>query len=141
MVTTNYLTNLENLSDQMGVRVRTAPAPGDWWGVYDRRRKLITLRPKLARWQYDSTFAHELGHAYFGHHGHHPKTELLANRWAACRLITFERLLEHAATTFDKKALAASLGVMPWVIDAFEETLTYSQKLVVSERLSECHVA
>lgn len=141
MVTTNYLTNLESLAGKMGVRIRTAPTPANWWGVYDRRHKLITLRPKLARYQYDSTLAHELGHAINGHHGHNPKTEQMADRWAAKFLLDLDQVLDYAAVNADTNSLAASLGVMPWVLEAFRETLTPAQRAIVGERLREQFVA
>jgi len=138
---TNYLTSLESLAGRMGVRIRTAPTPASCWGVYDRRHKLITMRPKLARFQYDSTLAHELGHAINGHHGHNPKTEHMADRWAAKYLLNFDQVLDHASINGDLNSLAASLEVMPWVLEAFKETLTPNQKLIVSERLCEQNVA
>jgi hypothetical protein len=111
----------------MGVRVRTAVTPHGWWGVYDHPRRLITLRPGLAPIQLDCTLMHELGHAHYGHTGVSGKQELLANRWAAHRLIDFESLLECAVLEQTKGAVAATLGVLPSVLDVYLQTLTMTQ--------------
>jgi hypothetical protein len=111
----------------MGVRVRTAPTPPGWWGAYDHKRRLITLRPGLAPIQFDCTLMHELGHAHYGHVGVTGKQELLANRWAAHRLIAFDQLVEAAAHEQASSTVAAVVGVLPSVLQTYLGTLTQRQ--------------
>lgn len=124
---TSYRTSPKVLAQQMGVRVRTAPTPPGWWGVYDHRRRLITMKPQLAPIQYDCTLFHELGHAHYGHVGVTGKQEMLANRWAAYRLIEFDSLIECAELEQTSAAVAASLGVLPSVLQTYLELLTRDQ--------------
>lgn len=111
----------------MGVRVRTAVTPPGWWGAYDHRRRLITLRPGLGPIQLQCTLMHELGHAHYGHVGVAGKQEAMANRWAAHRLIDFDELIECAASEQSSAAVAAAVGVMPSVLQTYLETLTKTQ--------------
>lgn len=67
---------------------------------------------------------HELGHAHYGHVGVTGKQELLANRWAAYRLIDFDMVVEAASTEQASAAVAASLGVLPSVLQTYLQTLT-----------------
>lgn len=124
---TRVRTNSRSLALQMGVRVRTAVTPHGWWGVYDHPRRLITLRPGLAPIQFECTLMHELGHAHYGHVGVSGKQELLANRWAAHRLIDFDMVVEAAAIEQASAAVAASLGVLPSVLQTYLQTLTKDQ--------------
>lgn len=121
---TNYRMNPKVLAAQMGIRVRTAPVPAGWWGVYDHKHQLVTLRPGLMAIQYACTLMHELGHAHYCHVGVTPKQELLANRWAAYRLIEFDRMVEVAAHVQNSAAVAAELGVLPSVLETYLKTLT-----------------
>ena len=70
---------------------------------------------------------HELGHAHYGHVGVSGKQELLANRWAAHRLIDFDMVVEAAAMEQTSAAVAASLGVLPSVLQTYLQTLTKDQ--------------
>jgi len=74
--------------------------------------------------QYACTLMHELGHAHYCHVGVTPKQELLANRWAAYRLIEFDRMVEVAAHVQNSAAVAAELGVLPSVLETYLKTLT-----------------
>ncbi|UKA60771.1 ImmA/IrrE family metallo-endopeptidase [Arthrobacter sp. FW306-2-2C-D06B] len=111
----------------MGVRVRTAVTPAGWWGAYDHQRRLITLRPGLGPIQSACTLMHELGHAYYGHIGVTGKQETLANRWAAFRLVDFDRMIAAAAAEQSTAGVAASLGVLPSVLETYLQTLTRAQ--------------
>jgi hypothetical protein len=111
----------------MGVRVVNAPTPGGWWGVYDHRRHLVTMRPGLGPVQYACTLMHELGHAHYGHVGVSGKQELLANRWAAYRLIKFEDVLDAAGAGRHTHEVAASLGVLPSLLKTYMMTLTRAE--------------
>ena len=53
---------------------------------------------------------HELGHAHHGHVGVSGTQELLANRWAAHRMINFEEMVVAAELEQSTPAVAA-----PWV--------------------------
>lgn len=119
--------------------MRTAPTPGDLWGIYDKRYRLITIKPGLGRAQYRSTLAHELGHAYYGHTGHHPKTERLADKWAAGKLLNFDDVLHHAKGTIDTGELAAQLEVMPWVLETYVRTLNAGQVVEMMNELTEIY--
>lgn len=127
MDTMRARTNPRVLAQQMGVRVRTAVTPHGWWGVYDHPRRLITLRPGLGPIQLECTLMHELGHAHYGHVGVTGKQELLANRWAAHRLVNFDLLLESARIEQSTVAVAASIGVLPSVLNVYLQTLSKSQ--------------
>lgn len=85
------------------------------------------MKPQLALIQYECTLFHELGHAHYGHVGVTGKQEMLANRWAAHRLIDFESLIEYAATEQSSTAVAAAVGVLPSVLQTYLETLTRVQ--------------
>lgn len=130
---TNYRMNPRVLAAQMGVRVRTAPVPAGWWGAYDHRRRLVTLRPGLGPIQLYCTLMHELAHAHYGHVGVTGKQEMLANRWAAHRLIEFESLIECASFEQTSSAVAASVGVLPSVLQTYLETLTRAQLKALRE--------
>lgn len=85
------------------------------------------MKPQLAPIQYDCTLFHELGHAHYGHVGVTGKQEMLANRWAAYRLIEFDSLIECAELEQTSAAVAASLGVLPSVLQTYLELLTRDQ--------------
>ncbi|WP_417372965.1 ImmA/IrrE family metallo-endopeptidase [Glutamicibacter protophormiae] len=137
MGTTKCQTNLNEIAQEFGVHVRSAPTPGNLWGIYDKRHKLITIKPGLGRAQYRSTLAHELGHAHYGHSGHHRKTERLADKWAAKKLLTVESVLDAARYSNDTGALAAHLEVMPWVLETFVDTLNARQAVFMMNQAAE----
>lgn len=120
-------TNPDTLAANMGVRVRAAGTPPGWWGVYDHDRRLVTLHPELGPIQRRCTLMHELGHAHYGHRHPTPKDEALADRWAARRLLDFDTVLDAVRTECRAPAIAAQLGVLPSVLDAFAATLTKDQ--------------
>lgn len=94
----------------------------------------------MGRPQLISTFAHELGHARYGHSGHDPKTERLADKWAAQKLLTVDLIKEHSSVNLETPALAASLGVLPWVVERFIDTLSITQTLDLMNHVAEIHV-
>lgn len=134
---TIFHTSLDPLVDSLGVRVRHAPTPKGLWGIYDHPRNLITLSPGMNSAQYRSTLAHELGHVRYGHHGHHAKTERLADKWAAGKLLNIDMVLEQAKFTIDTKELSAELNVMPWVLATFIETLSAKQVVSMMNHVAE----
>ena len=123
----------------MGVTVRSALVPDGLWGFYDRRYRLVTIKSTLGPIQYLSTLAHELGHAYYGHSGHHPKNESKADKWAARQLLTFDQVLDCARTTLSASQIALNLNVMPWVVEAFVNTLDADQVVSMMNQVSEHH--
>ena len=137
MVETKAHTNLDTVVQSLGVRVREAQTPKGTWGIYDKPRHLITISPGLNQAQYRSTLAHELGHARYGHHGHHPKTEKLADKWAAGKLLNFDMILEQAQFTLATSEIAAQLNVMPWVVEAFVNTLNAKQVVEMMNQIAE----
>lgn len=70
---------------------------------------------------------HELGHAHYGHVGVTGKQEILANRWAAHRLVQFEDLVAAAGMEQTSAAVASSLGVLPSVLETYLKMLTRAQ--------------
>lgn len=134
---TKSLTSLSGLADAIGVRVREAPTPDGLWGIYDHPRNLITICPGLSEPQFRSTLAHELGHARYGHHGHHPKNERMADKWAAGKLLNFDMILEQAQFTLATSEIAAQLNVMPWVVEAFVNTLNAKQVVEMMNQIAE----
>lgn len=73
------------------------------------------------------TLMHELGHAHYGHTGVTGKQELLADRWAAHRLLAFEGLLAAAGHERHTHDVAASLGVLPSVLKTYMLTLSKTE--------------
>lgn len=122
----------------MRVTVRTAPVPRDLWGIYDHPHRLITLKPGLESAQRRSTLAHELGHAYYGHHGHgNLKQERFADQWAARQLISLEDLIEHSDAILDVGEIAMRLNVMPSTIKDFVSTLNEIEVRVLLDLIQE----
>ena len=70
---------------------------------------------------------HELGHAHYGHEGVTAKQELLANRWAAYRLLDLEEVAEMARREQSTASVAAALGVLPSVLNTYLGTLTEAE--------------
>lgn len=86
-----------------------------------------------------TTFAHELGHAHYGHTGHHPKTECMADRWASKKLLTVDLLKEHSAVSPEIMVVAASLGVLPVVVEKFVESLSMGEAVELMNHVAELH--
>lgn len=116
-----------------------APPPGTMWGIYEHKRRLITLRPRMGHAQLVTTLAHELGHAHYGHTGHQPKTERLADKWAARHLLTVDLIKEHSRASMEAPAIAASLGVLPTVVRTFLNTLTFAESVDLMNYAAELH--
>ena len=129
MPLTNFRTNPDEVADRLGIRVRSAPTPPGYWGIWDRKRRLITLHPPLAPVQRTSTLWHELGHAHHNHDGHGGgKEELKADRYAALHLVDFDELLGAVREDPRRAVVAQRLGVLPWVLDAYVGLLSGAQQ-------------
>lgn len=76
---------------------------------------------------------HELGHAAYGHEGVSGKQELLANRWAAHRLLTLDAVRESAGLGLSMGEVAGSLDVLPEVLKTYLQLLTLKQLSAVRE--------
>lgn len=86
-----------------------------------------------------STLAHELGHAHYGRTGHHPKAERLADKWAARKLLSVDLLKEHSVNSTEVTTIAASIGVMPDVVQTFIDTLNFRQAVDLMNHVAELH--
>lgn len=93
----------------------------------------------MGRPQHISTLAHELGHAHYGHSGHHPKTERLADKWAARKLLSVDLIKEHSVNSMETTAIAASIGVTPDVVQTFIGTLNFRQAVELMNYAAELH--
>ncbi|WP_180967242.1 ImmA/IrrE family metallo-endopeptidase [Zhihengliuella halotolerans] len=113
----------DHMAEHLGVKVKTAPVPPGWWGLYDHPRRTVVLRPNLAPIQRRCTLMHELGHAYYGHEGVTGKQELQANRWAARQLLTLDDVARAARIETRCAALAHDLQVLPSTLDVFMDSL------------------
>lgn len=116
--------DLEIISADMGVKIRTGKLPDGWWGSYNKDRHEIVLRARLGPTQRLSTLAHELGHAYYQHDGQSPKAERQASVWAALRLIKAGAFIEALTQTDNPQGLAHVLGVLPRDINNYISTLS-----------------
>jgi Zn-dependent peptidase ImmA (M78 family) len=118
---TTYRKDPDALAHRLGIRVINGAPPHGWWGAYLHAYRAIILRHDLGPHQRRSTLAHELGHAHYGHTGHHPSQERLADRYAANLLINADELLDAILTHQTIPALSAELGVMPSLVTTYLE--------------------
>lgn len=90
--------------------------------------------------QYNYSLAHELGHAHFDHHGHHPKHERIADKWAARQLISFNDLLEASKVSMDRLTTASNLNVLPSVLETYiQSCLSPRQSITLLNHLTDLH--
>lgn len=97
-------------AEQLGIQIvygRLRTANGMW--VPDHRS--IILQPRMRAIQERSVLAHEIAHADLGHRDDRPKHEVLADRYAAERLVDVDRLADLIAWTPDAARLSLELGV------------------------------
>lgn len=113
----------EALAFEMGVRVVQDRLPKGWLGAYGHESRTITLAPglDLDPVRYRCVLAHELGHAHYGHTADDgPEGERLANKFAAELLIRLDDYLDAMSTSAEIQETAQLLGVLPWVVRAFQ---------------------
>lgn len=127
--------DFEKIIAETGVKVVTGDLPRGWWGAYDWRDHRITLRPRLGVVQYDSTLAHELGHAWHMHKGTTPRQERQASIWAVRRLIRASAFIDALRVSEHRTGIAQILGVMPSDVDTYILTLTPNEILFVRNLL------
>ena len=110
---------LDQVAADLGVTVRHQRPLRGRWGEYDPLRHTITLHPSLAPVQYQYALGHELGHAYYRHHGCRPRQEWQADRFAATLLIRSN--LWDTATLLHStvEAVAHELQVHPRLVEAY----------------------
>lgn len=118
----------ESVAFMMGVRVVEDELPKGWLGAYHHQTKTITVVRGLCLAdpvRYRCVLGHELGHA---HHGHtaadKTRGERLADAFAAALLVRLDDYLEALKHTppDDCVELAARLGVLPWVVRAYQRS-------------------
>ena len=91
-------------------------------GWYVDAERVVLMRPGLDPWNYRSTLAHELAHAYFRDDTSDPRIERRADQWAAQMLITppeYAAAEEEVGTSIG--ALAYHLDVTPAVISTWRD--------------------
>lgn len=123
------LLGLKRLVTALDVTVIMGSAlPIGWWGAFHYDTRTITMRENLPDPVFRSVLAHELGHAHYNHSGpaaHDSQRERLADRFAARHLIGPDEFL-HACFIHggpeNVEAIAAELGVMPWVVREYLHT-------------------
>jgi hypothetical protein len=127
----SYLVRAERYAAASGVIVRRAQTPGGEWGVYEHRRRLITLHPDLRGPQLDWTFWHELGHAEYGHVGgdcrRKSKQERQADRWAALHMFDPFAFIQHVQPGMTDQEVACELGALPVAVTRLREALATLQ--------------
>lgn len=80
-------------------------------GLWIPDHNLIVLKSGMRAIHKRTTLTHELGHACLGHRDDRPKHEVLADRFAAARLIDHDHLLELGGWIEHPARLAEELGV------------------------------
>ena len=94
-------------------RIRTAH------GLWIPDIRTIILQPRMRVLHERSVLAHELGHALLGHRYSSAKNELLADRWAAQRLINPDELLAAAASSPDPGIWCHELNVSADILERY----------------------
>ena len=115
---------LDQVAEELGVVIGfSSKLPEGWLGAYYHKSGCILLRPGMDRPTMRSVFAHELGHAYYGHERAHDqpawRQEALADQYAAKLLIDPRDYDAFSGLGLASVALARTLMVLPWVVDAF----------------------
>ena len=108
-------------AERLGVSVEYDPwclAP-DECGAWLPQFNGIFLRPGMATALERTVLAHELGHVHHDHRESSPRTEILANLWAANHLIDIELLVDAMRCSTDPQVWAAELRVTPRLLRLF----------------------
>lgn len=100
------------MAETMGVTVEWEDfLPLGWAGVYWAAATTVYLLRGMTHVRTRTVFAHELGHAHYGHEGRSTADEWLADVWAAEQLIPRELYAEAARDNPSLDVLARRLGV------------------------------
>jgi hypothetical protein len=111
------------MADAMGVAVEWEDyLPMGWAGAYLAAAATIYMLRGMTRTRTRTVFAHELGHAHYGHEGRTTADEWHADKWAAQRLITPEGYLEASRDKPSLEVLSRRLGVTPHMAEVFIRT-------------------
>lgn len=105
-------------AEQLGIEVvhsKIRTANGRWYPEHN----LIVIREGMRAVHDRSTLAHEIAHADLGHRDDRPKHEVLADRYAAERMIELGELLEVRKWAPDSARLANELGVTTRLLRVF----------------------
>ena len=81
--------------------------------------RVIVIREGMKRVYELSALAHEIGHADLGHEGDSPRNEVMADSYAAERMIEPERCYSLMRWTPDMARLALELDVTPRLLRAY----------------------
>ena len=113
---------LLSLAERLEVTVQSAHLPRPYRGFYDHERRRIVYDFTLAPVERACVLAHELGHAYHGHHGRQDAgAEREADAFAAEVLIDPERLATLEAMGLCATDIAEELGVTSRLLRIFAE--------------------
>jgi len=102
-------------ADRLGLSVEYDPwclAP-DECGAWLPQFNCIYLRPGMSTVLERTVLAHELGHVHYDHRESTPRTEILANLWAANHLIDMSQLVDAMKCSTDLQVWATELRVTP----------------------------
>lgn len=123
------MTDLHCLAERMGVTIRRVPAgPGVPAAYYDHHARTIYTRREQTVESYRTALAHELGHAYYGHHppasrAEHSRQEAQADRYAANLLISpTEYALAERLYGPHPGAIADELEVTRHLVEVWQAT-------------------
>ena len=123
--------HLFDLASELGVKIEyTDLTHLDRDGDYCHRTRTIRLQRGMLRRLEVSVLAHELAHAINGDQRtmfdyYDDKDERRADEWAALLLIDIDEY-RYAEEKYgnDREHIAQELGVMDFIVEAFERTLT-----------------
>lgn len=88
-------------------------------GMWIPDHNLIVVKSGLRAVHDRSALAHEIGHAQLGHRDDRPKHEVLADRYAAHKMIDLDECLEVMKWAPDPHKLAIELGVSTRLLRVF----------------------
>lgn len=120
------ITRLLDLAHELGVHLQHHD--GGPLGWYSRSLRTISTRRGLSVWDYKTTLAHELGHAYYGDSmtacgRRHTRQERRADLYAAKLLIDRTQLVDLALWhREDAHGLAIDLEVTPDLLELYLDT-------------------
>lgn len=113
---------LLSLAARLEVTVHVAHLPHPFRGFYDHAGRRVVYDFSLAPVERACVLAHELGHAYYGHHGRDdPDAEAAADAFAAGVLIDPIRFARLESVGLSDDAIAEELGVTVKLLRVFTQ--------------------